>query len=63
MVTREERGRAGEERCVTVPRWITPELVERTIRVWQPRYCQPLSTDDAVQIILTASRLCEVLKL
>lgn len=62
MATQQERGQADEEHIGAVPRWITPELIERTIRVWQPRYGQPLSADDAVQIILTASRLYEVLK-
>jgi hypothetical protein len=47
---------------VAVPRWVTPDLIRQTITVWEPRYGRPLSTDEAVQIILTAGRLCEVLK-
>lgn len=43
------------------PRWITDELLAETIRVWQPRYGKPISDDDAVQIILSVSRLGEVL--
>jgi hypothetical protein len=45
-----------------MPRWITEELLTETIRVWQPRYGKLISTDEAVQIILTAGRLCQVLK-
>src|ERR1700734_2203587 len=44
------------------PRWITEELIAKTIRVWQPRYGTPLSTEDAVQLLLSGGRLCEVLK-
>ena len=43
------------------PRWITDELLAETIRVWQPRYGKPISDDEAVQIILSVSRLGEVL--
>ncbi|MCZ2342821.1 MAG: hypothetical protein LC104_13685 [Bacteroidales bacterium] len=42
--------------------WVTPDLIRQTITVWEPRYGRPLSTDEAVQIILAAGRLCEVLK-
>jgi hypothetical protein len=62
MASQKEPGQADEERVDVVPRWVTPELIEQTIRVWQPRYGLPLTDDDAVQLILTASRLGEVLK-
>jgi hypothetical protein len=45
-----------------MPRWITEELITETIRVWQPRYGKPISTDEALQIILSVGRLREVLK-
>jgi hypothetical protein len=45
-----------------IPRWITDELLTKTIRVWQPRYGKSISTDEAMQIILAVSRLGEVLK-
>jgi hypothetical protein len=40
---------------------VTPELIEQTIRVWQPRYGEPLTPDDALAIILNVGRLFEVL--
>lgn len=39
------------------PDWITAELVEKTIQVWQPYYKSPLSTDDAIEIIRNAGLL------
>lgn len=44
-----------------VPPWITPELIERTIEVWQPYYETPLSADDAVKMILGVARLYHAL--
>jgi hypothetical protein len=43
------------------PAWITIELVERTIEVWQPYYVSPLSPDDAVTMILNVGRLFGIL--
>lgn len=39
------------------PSWITPNLVEDTIKVWQPRYESPLTEDEAVAIILQVVEL------
>ena len=39
------------------PPWVTGELIRQTIEVWQPRYREPLSVEDAVEILLGASRL------
>jgi len=39
------------------PDWITPELVEQTIRVWQPFYQTLLTPEDAVTMILNVGRL------
>jgi hypothetical protein len=39
------------------PDWITPELIEQTIRVWQPYYQATLTTEDAVTMILSVGRL------
>lgn len=54
--------RDSEERpCVTLPPgtpdWVTVALVEQTLEVWQPRYATPLSTEDAIGILVGASRL------
>lgn len=43
------------------PLWITPELINLTIRTWQPYYRSPLSPEDAVTMILNVGRLYEVL--
>jgi hypothetical protein len=43
------------------PDWITAELIERTIRVWQPYYQAVLTPEDAVQMILSVGRLYEAL--
>ena len=39
------------------PDWITAELIEATIRVWQPYYAEVLSPEEAVTMIQTAGRL------
>jgi hypothetical protein len=43
------------------PAWITPELIEATRKVWEPRYGRRLSSDEAITIIRTAGRLFELL--
>lgn len=43
------------------PDWITLELVEATVRTWQPYYEAPLTTDDAIEIIRNAGLLCDAL--
>lgn len=43
------------------PVWITPELVEATIRTWQPYYKTLLTIDDAIEIIRNAGLLFRAL--
>lgn len=44
------------------PAWITPELIDHTIRTWQPFYGKAqLSPADAVQILVGVGRLLSVL--
>jgi hypothetical protein len=43
------------------PDWITAELVEATIRVWQPYYRAILTPEEAVTMILNVGRLYQVL--
>jgi hypothetical protein len=43
------------------PDWITPELIEATIRVWQPYYEEVLTPEEAVTMILTVGRLFDAL--
>ncbi len=48
---------------VGTPEWITPELIEATIRTWQPYYKTPLTINDAIEIIRHAGRLFDALSL
>jgi len=43
------------------PDWITAELVELTIRVWQPFYDEVVTPEEAVTMILNVGRLYGVL--
>jgi hypothetical protein len=43
------------------PDWITPELVEATIRVWQPYYADVISPEEAVTMIIDVGRLFDAL--
>lgn len=43
------------------PDWITVELIEQTIRVWQPYYAELLTAEEAVTMILNVGRLFDVL--
>ena len=58
---------AREGDCmVTVPAgtpdWITAELVEKTIRVWQPYYSTILTAEDAIGMIRSVGGLFQALK-
>jgi hypothetical protein len=43
------------------PDWITAELIEHTIRVWQPFYREVVTPEEAVTMILNVGRLYGVL--
>jgi len=43
------------------PDWITPELIEATIRTWQPYYQATLTPEEAVTMILQVGRLFQAL--
>ena len=43
------------------PRWVTPELLADTLRVWQPYYGS-LTPQDGLSIILNVSNLFDVLR-
>ena len=45
------------------PNWITVDLLRLTLKVWQKHYNKPLSTQDAVTIILNAGELFGILAL
>ncbi len=62
---RESRG--AEPIAVRVPAgappWVTTELIGHTLRVWQPYSKQELTSEDALEIILSAGRLVDYLML
>lgn len=39
------------------PKWITPELVELTLRTWQRYHAHPLTVEDAIDMIRNAGRM------
>lgn len=43
------------------PPWITPELIEHTLRVWQPFYVDQLMPDDALEITMSVDRVSDLL--
>ena len=43
------------------PPWITPELIEHTLRVWQPFYESQLISEDALEIIMSVDRVSDLL--
>jgi hypothetical protein len=43
------------------PDWITAELIEKTISVWQPYYRAVLTPEEAVTMIQTVGRLYQAL--
>ncbi len=43
------------------PRWVTPELLADTLRVWQPYYGS-LTPQDALNIIVNVGNLFDVLR-
>jgi hypothetical protein len=43
------------------PDWITAELIEATIRTWQPYYEATISPEEAVTMIMDVGRLFEAL--
>ena len=43
------------------PKWITPEEIEDTIRVWQPKYRQLLTAKDALEMLLNVRSLLDAL--
>ena len=42
------------------PPWVSRELIEHTLRIWQPFYIAPLMPEDALEIIMSADRMFEL---
>ncbi|MCZ2342333.1 MAG: hypothetical protein LC104_11135 [Bacteroidales bacterium] len=45
------------------PAWITPELVQHTMRLWSRYEPRPVTSEDAVEMILHVGELFEALGL
>ncbi len=45
------------------PTWITPDLVQHTIRLWSRYEPRPVTSEDAVEMILHIGELFEALGL
>jgi len=43
-----------------VPDWITADLIEQTIAVWQPYYADVLTPEEAATMIASVGRLLDV---
>jgi len=43
------------------PAWITAELIEQTLEVWQPHYEYVLTSQDAVTMIQTVGQMFSIL--
>ena len=57
----DRRGDAPGAAVPDTPAWITPELIQATQKVWEPRYGRPLSPEEAITIVQNAGRLFEFL--
>lgn len=44
-----------------LPDWISPDLIEATIEVWQPSYSERLTAEDAIEILLGVGILLDAL--
>lgn len=45
-----------------LPAWITELLIAETKAVWSPQYGRSLTTDEAVEILLSFGRLLDALQ-
>ena len=44
------------------PCWVTSELIQETIKIWQPYYVESLTDSDALDMIVSVGRLLDVLE-
>jgi len=55
LVGASERGESA------LPEWIDERLILETKQVWSPRYGRALTTEEAIEILLTFGRLLDAL--
>ena len=61
MSTKEEDKVIAQLPPADTPPWITADLIAHTIKTWQPFYRQPLTREDAVEILVTVGNLVDAL--
>ena len=44
------------------PDWVTSELIERTINLFQPKYDRELTADDALQMMMNVGHLFDMVE-
>ncbi|KAA5540391.1 hypothetical protein FYK55_20430 [Roseiconus nitratireducens] len=49
-----------EQETTDRPRWLTDELLEHAIRVFQPKSSAPFGEPEAVDVLVSLSQLLEV---
>lgn len=55
------RGAAAAAVPPGAPAWVTPELIEHTLRVWQRRCQKKLTPEQALEMVLNAGNLLDAL--
>ncbi len=45
---------------IGAPSWVTVELIEQTLKVWQPFYADQLIPEDALEMIMSVDQLFSV---
>lgn len=53
---------AEKDRIPGLPDWVTDDWLKETIRAWQPYYKDPLTIQDAAEIIMSWDRLFAFLR-
>lgn len=50
-----------EEVPAGAPSWVTADLINLTMRIWQPFYTHQLIPEDALEMIMGVDRLFEIM--
>lgn len=45
---------------VGAPSWVTAELIDQTLKTWQPFYADQLIPEDALEMIMSVDQLVSV---
>ncbi|MEM8669247.1 MAG: hypothetical protein AAGG48_17120 [Planctomycetota bacterium] len=56
---KQERDRKS---CSDLPDWVSDELLQKTIEIWQPYYPNQLTRDDAIAIINNVGGVIDCLR-